>query len=144
MERLEAERANQRGPTGEDRAGIEKELAKLEREMAGLEVSEARSIHETALQELADEAKKATGGKIGKIEVEEMTKEDSELLAAARQEVGEPVEQGVAQIENDMFFYQGEVIKDTETFHGTGTYVSKLNVTKFVGQFDHGKKCGDG
>lgn len=50
----------------------------------------------------------------------------------------------VKQFETEDCFYQGEVLLGTQTQHGTGTMVSKTDMSKYVGQFEHGKKHGDG
>ena len=50
----------------------------------------------------------------------------------------------VKEFENDDEFYQGEVLPNTETKHGTGTQVSKAEMAKYFGGFKDGKRHGDG
>lgn len=113
-------------------------MAELQAEMDNLHLTDA----ESQLDRFQAESE-AKDKKIHSLEVEMLTKEDSEELAAARANK-EHVALGIAQLETDDYFYQGEVIKGTEIFHGTATLVSKASLTKFVGTFDNGKKCGDG
>lgn len=92
-------------------------------------------------EEIAPEEPAPAEGESALLDGEEPKKE-AENEPEEKEE--EELEIGVLQFEVEDFFFQGEVIKGTSTLHGAGTLVSKTELTKYVGQFAHGLKHGDG